>query len=54
MREPFYNIIESKHTGLVGMLLMLAVLLPASASAKQLARGKQLFADKPHVTIVND
>ena len=54
MREPFYNIIESKHTGLVGMLLMLAVLLPASVSAKQLTRGKQLFTDKPHVTVVND
>ena len=54
MRESFYNIIESKRTGLVGMLLMLAVLLPASASAKQLTKGKQLFTDKPHVTVVND
>ena len=45
MRESFYNIIESKRTGLVGMILMLAVLLPVSASAKQLAKGKQLFAD---------
>lgn len=36
------------------MLLMLAVLLPATASAKQLTKGKQVLVDKPHVTVVND
>ena len=54
MRESFQDIIESKRTGLAGMLLMLAFLIPAFASAKQLTKGKQLFIDKPHVTVVND
>ena len=54
MRKSFHKLPGSKRTALAGMLIMLAVLLPASADARQLAKGKQLFTDKPHVTVVND
>ncbi len=45
--------INRKWARLAGML-MLAVLLPVVASAKSLAKGRQLITDKAYTTVVND